>query len=85
MSDELAVQTELERKVSKVLSDYFNSSYRKVEVDSRLVEDLYIDSIGMVEIVMALNEYFGVELPEAGVEEWKTVKDICNSIGEALG
>ena len=34
----------------------------------------------MVEIVMALNEAFGIDLPEEGVEQWKTVGDICELV-----
>ncbi|WP_095051960.1 acyl carrier protein [Pseudomonas sp. Irchel s3b2] len=77
MSGVSSAQCEVECQVIKVLSDYFSVDRRKVEVDSRLVEDLYVDSMSLVEVVMALNEVFGVELPEGGVAEWKTVRDIC--------
>ncbi len=36
-----------------------------------------MDSIGFVEVVLALNETFNIELPETEAGEWKTVKDIC--------
>lgn len=69
-----------ERQVKNVLSAYFAQGRRIIESDSRLVEDLYVDSMGMVEIVMALNQAFGVELAEAAVAQWKTVGDICRSV-----
>lgn len=67
---------EVERQVIKVLSIYVQMGRRPIEADSRLVEDLYVDSMSVVEIVMALNEVFGVELPQQGVAKWRTVADI---------
>jgi len=85
MSDALTVKLETERKVFQVLSDYLKVNRRTIELDCRLVEDFYIDSIGLVEVVMALNQAFGVELPEDAVEQWKIVMDICTSLECAVG
>lgn len=75
-SDEL----EIERKVIKVLSDYFPVGRRTIEARSRLVEDLYVDSMNVVEIVMIVNEVFDVELPQADVAKWRLVSDICDLV-----
>lgn len=80
MSNDLNNASEVENEIIKVLSDYFPAGRRKTQIDSRLVEDLYVDSISLVEIVMALNETFGIELPEAEVGTWRTVKDVCFSV-----
>lgn len=53
-------------------------------MECRLVEDLFVESIGLIEIVMALNEWFGVEIPEDAVEEWRTVKDVCDSLNDLV-
>ncbi|WP_339102107.1 phosphopantetheine-binding protein [Pseudomonas sp. G166] len=53
---------------------------RNVEVGLRLIEDLYIDSMSLVEIVMMLNEMFSIELPAEGVGMCRTVKDICDLV-----
>lgn len=73
---------EIERLVIKVLSDYLPVGRRKIESSSRLVEDLYVDSMSVVEIVMILNEAFGVELSAGAVSEWVTVADISRSVGD---
>jgi len=52
--------------------------------ESRLVEDLYVGSMSVVEIVMALNETFGIELPEAVVSGWRTVGHICCSVQRSM-
>lgn len=68
-------------KVVEVLARYLSSVGRGIGADSRLVEDLYMDSIAMVEVVMNLNEEFGIEIAEVMVGEWRTVQDVCESIG----
>ena len=80
MSEFLTDASGLEHQVKMLLSDYFSVGRKTIETDSRLVEDLYVDSVGVVEIVMALNEAFGIDLPEEGVEQWKTVGDICELV-----
>jgi acyl carrier protein len=73
---------DIQHKVIGVVADYFSVCHRTVGISSRLVEDLYLDSMGVVELVMALNDAFAIELPESGVAEWKTVGDICRTIEE---
>ncbi|HEF4758019.1 TPA: acyl carrier protein [Pseudomonas putida] len=77
MLDDPGVGFEVESQVIKVLSDYFPARRGSIGVESRLVEDLCVDSISLVEVVMALNEMFAIELPDAGVGEWRTVRDVC--------
>ncbi|BCX66973.1 phosphopantetheine-binding protein [Pseudomonas izuensis] len=82
MSKEVLAGLEVECKVIKVLSDCCPAVRGRIELGSRLVEDLCVDSISLVEIVMALNDSFGIELSEAGVGEWRTVLDIYVSVRE---
>ncbi|QVW26804.1 acyl carrier protein [Pseudomonas hormoni] len=77
MSDILSAKLETERRVIRIVSSYLSVDSQDVEFGLRLVEDLYVDSIGLVEIVMVLNESFGIELPEPGVRKWRTVGDVC--------
>ena len=53
---------------------------RVVGGGSRLVEDLYIDSMDLVELVLEVNNAFGVELSEDEVGEWRTVQNIFDSL-----
>jgi acyl carrier protein len=74
--------SEVEHLIMEVLSDCFPARRHNIEGGSRLVEDLYVDSIGVVEVVMALNEVFGIELPDAGIAMWVTVSDIYELVKE---
>lgn len=71
---------DIECRAIKALMDYFRSDHRKVELDSRLVEDLGVDSISLVEIILELNDAFDIELDGEDVAQWRTVDDICCSI-----
>lgn len=75
-----SAQFDIESRVIKVLSDYFTVGRRRIDCGSRLVEDLYVDSMSLVEIVMALNEAFQVEMPATGVAQWRTVADIVSVV-----
>ncbi|KAI2682742.1 MULTISPECIES: acyl carrier protein [unclassified Pseudomonas] len=71
---------EIERKVIEILNECFFVGRNAIETNSRLVEDLYIDSMGIVEIIIKLNEKFCTELPPLEVAQWCSVSDICFSL-----
>ncbi|MDR0664248.1 MAG: acyl carrier protein [Helicobacteraceae bacterium] len=52
----------------------------EVKEDSRFVEDLNADSLDVVELVMALEEKFDVEIPDEDAEKIKTVGDVIKYI-----
>ena len=51
-----------------------------VTVEARIIEDLGADSLAMVELVMALEDAFGISVPEEQVAEIKTVGDILTML-----
>ena len=52
----------------------------EVKEDSKFVEDLGADSLDVVELVMALEEKFDIEIPDDEAEKIQTVKDVMNYI-----
>lgn len=77
-------QLKVEQEVVKALAGSLAQSDQLIGVDSRLVEELYIDSIALVEVVWELNEMFGIELPGDEVAEWKTVREMCASVSNCM-
>ncbi len=71
----------IEQQVMVLLASYFQLERRKVLLDSRLIEDLYLNSMGIIEVAMLLNEAFEIDLPESGVAGWRTVADVCRLVG----
>ena len=75
----------IEPEVVKLLSGFFSTTQRKISSHSRLVEDLNVDSVDVVEIIMMVEEAFNVELPSHEVEAWRSVADIIHSVEAARG
>lgn len=64
-------------QILTLIAHYFLLNLQSVEMDSRLVEDLGADSLEILEITLALNDYFGIELPEAELSSVRTTGDLC--------
>ena len=62
-------------KVKKVVADQLGVAESEVKKESSFVDDLGADSLDTVELVMALEENFGLEIPDEDAEKIKTVGD----------
>jgi acyl carrier protein len=54
----------------------------EVTPDKNFVEDLDIDSLSMVEIAVAAQDKFGVEIPDEQLKDLKTVQDVINFVSK---
>ena len=71
---------EIETTVKEVLAKQLTMEIGKINLESRLVEDLGIDSFGSVEVAFELEEKFNIKIPDAALYEAKTVKNIVDYI-----
>jgi acyl carrier protein len=55
-----------------------------VQMGTKLADDLGGDSLDGVEVLMEVEDKFGIELNDPEAESWRTVEDICNSVEKAL-
>ena len=62
-------------KVIEVVVDQLDCDAAEVKEDSKFIEDLGADSLDVVELVMALEEEFDIEIPDEDAEGILTVKD----------
>ncbi len=67
-------------KVKQMLANQLNIQVEKIKEDSRLIEDLGADSLDMIEMLMSLEEEFGITVPDDKVEGLKTVENIVSFI-----
>ena len=67
-------------KVKAILSEQFDVEEDSITVDTSIADDLGADSLDVVDLVMALEDEFDVEIPEDQVENIKTVGDIVKFI-----
>ena len=71
---------ELEEKVKQIIVDQLGVDANEVTPQAKFVEDLGADSLDTVELVMALEEEFGIEIPDEDAEKIVTVKDTVDYI-----
>ena len=71
---------EIEETVKEVLAKQLTMEVAKINSESRLIEDLGVDSFGSVEIAFELEEKFNIKIPDAALYEAKTVKNIVDYI-----
>jgi len=71
---------ELEEKVKQIIVDQLGVDGGEVTPQAKFVEDLGADSLDTVELVMALEEEFGIEIPDEDAEKIMTVKDATDYI-----
>ena len=62
-------------RVKKIVVEHLGVEADKVTEDASFIDDLGADSLDIVELVMAFEEEFGVEIPDDAAEQILTVKD----------
>jgi len=67
-------------RVSTIVARNLSVSADKITLESRFAEDLGADSLDTVELVMALEEEFGCEIPDDAAEQIRTVGDAVRRI-----
>lgn len=67
-------------KVKKLLAEQLNIAPDKVDMKSRVIEDLGADSLDVVEMLMILEDEFNITVSDEESLELKTVGDIVNLI-----
>jgi len=69
-------------KVKKIIVDHLGSEESKVNEGANFIDDLGADSLDQVELVMAFEEEFGVEIPDDAAEHITTVGSAVKYISE---
>ena len=67
-------------KVKKIVADHLGIDEAKVNEDSSFIDDLGADSLDTVELVMAFEEKFGIEIPDDAAETIQTVQNAIDYI-----
>ena len=72
-------------RVKKIVVEHLGVDAEKVTEEASFIDDLGADSLDIVELVMAFEEEFGVEIPDDAAEKIGTVKDAISYIDANKG
>ena len=75
---------EIEKRVIEVLSDKASMDVQQITLQSRLVDDLGLDSLDAVEMVFEIEESYGIDIPDDQIQEFKTAQDIVTYLSLRL-
>jgi acyl carrier protein len=67
-------------EVKRIIHAQLDVEPATIKLESSFIEDLGADSLALVELVLALEETFGIEIPDAETEKIRTVQDAINYI-----
>ncbi|MBC7457819.1 MAG: acyl carrier protein [Moraxellaceae bacterium] len=66
----------VQEKIKDIIVEQLGVTPEKVKLEAKFIEDLGADSLDIVELVMAMEEEFDLEIPDEDAEKLKTVNDV---------
>lgn len=72
----------IEEKLKKIVAEQLNVELSEVEASKSFIDDLGADSLDVVELVMAIEEAFEIEIPDDQAQNIQTVGDAAKYIEE---
>jgi acyl carrier protein len=79
------MSSDIEAKVKKIIEEKLSVNADQITNDAKFAEDLKADSLDTVELVMALEDEFGLDIPDEEAESIKTVQNAIDYITEKMG
>ena len=74
----------VEQRVTDIIVEQLKVSPEEVTLEASFIEDLGADSLDLVELIMAMEEEFGLEISDEDAEKLQTVQDAVNYITEHM-
>ena len=70
----------VDKRVKEIVAEQLGKDVNEVTIEASFIDDLGADSLDIVELVMAMEDEFGIEIPDEEAEKIKTVKDVIEYI-----
>ncbi|MBE6903656.1 MAG: acyl carrier protein [Ruminococcaceae bacterium] len=71
-------------KIREFIVEQFGVEENEVTMETAFIDDLNADSLDVVELIMAIEEEFNIEVDDSQVEEIQTVGDVVNYLSEKI-
>jgi len=78
------VEKSVEKRVVEIIVEQLKVSPEEVTLEASFIDDLGADSLDLVELIMAMEEEFGLEISDEDAEKIQTVQDAVNYITEHM-
>jgi acyl carrier protein len=78
------VEKTVERRVIEIIVEQLGVSEEEVTMEASFIDDLGADSLDLVELIMAMEEEFSLEISDEDAEKILTVQDVVNYINEHI-
>ena len=76
----MAAEKSIEQRIKDIIVEQLGVNADQVTPEAKFIEDLGADSLDTVELVMALAEEFGLEIPDEEAEKLQTVGDVIKYV-----
>lgn len=74
----------VEKKILHIIAEQLGINEDEIDKDASLIDDMGADSLDIVELVMAMEEEFEMEIPDEDAEKISTVQDIIEYVNRRL-
>jgi acyl carrier protein len=81
----MAMAENAEERLRKIIAEQLGVSEEEVVPDASFIDDLNADSLEMVDLIISLEEEFGIQVSDEDAERIKTVKDAIDYLNDRLG
>ncbi len=75
---------EIFESVKELVHDSLNVEVSRISLDASFIDDLGADSLDIVELVMAIEKHFDIEIPDEDAEQINTVQDAVDYISDRM-
>lgn len=75
---------DLFEKIKKIICAQLKAKPEDITPETSFIDDLGTDSLDTIELIMALEEKFGIEIPDEDAEEMHTVADVVNYLEKKI-
>lgn len=72
-------------KVKKIVAEQLGRKVEEVKAEAKFIEDLGADSLDLVELIMSLEEEYGIEIPDTAAEKLRSVQEVIDYIKAESG